>query len=73
MVDAQPVERAVRDPAEDERVRLGEDLRVLLAQRDQLVDVEEAPVVDLLGRAPPEGEPVVLPLVPVDPIVPLVP
>jgi hypothetical protein len=60
VVDAEGVEAAVGDPLEDPRVRLGEDARVLHAERDELVDVEEAPVVDLARGATPAGERVVL-------------
>jgi hypothetical protein len=49
MVDAQPVDGAVADQLERERVRLGEDLRVLLAHAGEVVDVEEAPVAAGLG------------------------
>ena len=43
---------------EREAVHLVEHRRVLHPQRGQLVDVEEAAVVDLLGRDAPVREPV---------------
>ena len=62
MVDAQSVDRALGDEREQHGVGLGEDLRVLDPDRDQRVDVEEPPVVELLVADPPVREPVVLPV-----------
>ena len=56
MVDAQPGHRAGGDQAQEEGVRRGEDLRHLLAHGGQLVDGEEAAVVDLLARRAERGE-----------------
>ena len=56
MVDAEPGDDALADEAKDEPVRLREDAWVLGADGRQLVDVEEAPVVDLFPRHPPVGE-----------------
>ena len=39
-------------------VRRRKDARILHAQPDQIVDVEEAPVIDLLARHAPERQPV---------------
>ena len=53
VVDPQPVDRAVaRCSVEQQRVGRVEDLGVLDPHRDQRVDVEEAPVVQLLVRRP---------------------
>jgi hypothetical protein len=58
MVDPEPGHPSRADEPEDEAVRLGEDFGVLHANDGQLVDVEEATVVDLLAGHPPESEPV---------------
>ena len=58
MVDAEPGHLSRADEAEDEAVRLGEDLRVFHADRGELIDVEEAPVIDFLTSNAPEGYPV---------------
>ncbi len=60
MVDPQAVDRAGTDLVEDQAVRGGEDVRVLLAQTGESGDVEEAPVVQLGTRDPPEAQPVML-------------
>jgi hypothetical protein len=46
------------DETKNEAVRLGKDVRVLHADGGQLIDVEEAPVVDFLAGYAPEGDPV---------------
>ena len=51
-----PVARPAPNELEHEAVHLLEDRRILHAQRRELVDVEEAPVVDLLGRDAPVRE-----------------
>ena len=56
MVDAQPGHRAAGDQAQEEGVRRGEDLGHFLAHGGQLVDGEEAAVVDLLARRAERGE-----------------
>ena len=58
MVDAEAGHAPLADPPEDQRVGRVEDVRVLRPQARQLGHVEEAPVVDLLGRDSPVGEPV---------------
>lgn len=58
MVDAQAVHPLRVEQLEDQAVRRLEDLRLLHAQRRQLVDVEEVPVVDLVAGNAPVGEPV---------------
>ena len=58
MVDPQPLDLALADQPQQQAVRVGEDRRVLHAHRRQLGDVEEAAVVDLLGRHAPERQPV---------------
>ncbi len=62
MVDAEAVEHPLAQPAEHEGVGVREHPLVLHAQADQGVDVEEAPVVELLAGGAPEGQPVVLAL-----------
>ena len=52
VVDPQPVDEPLVEPAPDLDVRLVEDLRLLDADAGQGVDREEAPVVQLgVGRA----------------------
>ena len=58
MVDAQHTDPAVLDQAQDEPVRGGEDAIILDSDAGQVVDCEETPVVDLLARRSPVGEPV---------------
>ena len=60
MVDAQAVDQALGMKAERQGVHGLEDLRLLHAQADQLVDVEEAPPVDAVAGAAPPGEAIVL-------------
>src|SRR4051794_41779576 len=62
MVDAEAVEPPLPQPAEHEGVGVREYPLVLHAQADQGVDVEEAPVVELLIGGAPEGRPGVLAL-----------
>ncbi len=56
MVNPQSGYLALLDEFEDERMGLGKNLLVFHAQGYQFVDVEEAPVVDLLGGDLPERE-----------------
>ena len=49
MVDAQAVQHALAQQLEDQPMRVLEQLRQLHAQAGQLVDVEEAAVVDVVG------------------------
>jgi len=58
VVDAQASDLALADEAEDEGVGGLEDAGILDAYADEVVDGEEAAVVDLLGGGFPEGEPV---------------
>ena len=60
MVDAQAVDQALGMKAERQGVHGFEDFRLLHAQADQLVDVEEAPPVDAVAGAAPPGEAIVL-------------
>src|SRR5512139_3599528 len=60
MVDAQARHGSLAHEAEHETVRRLEDRRILHADRRQLVDVEEAPVVDLVTGGLPERGPVCL-------------
>jgi hypothetical protein len=53
VVDAETIETSILDPAKDSLVGRGEHGRVLHAQRDEIAHVEEPPVIDLTGRAPP--------------------
>ena len=56
VVDAQADHAPLADPAEDQAVDVLEDQLVLDPDAGQLGDVEEPPVVDLLGRDPPVRE-----------------
>ena len=58
VIDAQAVDLARRDELEHEAVGRIEDRLVLHAEGGEVVDVEEAPVVDLVGGDAPEREPV---------------
>ena len=58
MVDAEPGDPPGTDETKDEPVRVGEDIRVLHADGRELIDVEEASVVDLLPGHPPKRDPV---------------
>ena len=60
MVDAQAVYQPLGMKAERQGVHGFEDFRLLHAQADQLVDVEEAPPVDAVAGAAPPGEAIVL-------------
>jgi hypothetical protein len=60
VIDPQALEPAVADHLEDEAVRLREHLRIFDAHAGQIVDIEEAPVVDVVDGDAPEGQPVVL-------------
>ena len=62
VVDAQPVDLAGRRELKHEAVRRLENVLVLHAQRGEIVDVEEAPVVDFVGCHTPRREPISLPL-----------
>ena len=53
MIDAQAVDHAALDQLEGEPVRAVEHARLVHAQRREVVDVEEAPVVDLVDRYAP--------------------
>ena len=53
MIDPQPRYRAFLQELEHEAVRFLEHVRILHPDGRQLVDVEKAPVVDLLGRHSP--------------------
>ena len=58
VIDAQAGRRASPNQLEDEPMHLVEHRRIFHAQRRELVHVEEAPVVDFLGRDAPVREPV---------------
>ena len=58
MVDTEPGHLASADETKDEAVSLGEDVGVLHADGGELVDVKEAPVIDLVAGHPPERDPV---------------
>jgi hypothetical protein len=60
MVDAEPGDPPGTDETKDEPVSLGEDVRVLHADRRELIDIEEASVVDLLAGHPPKCDSVSL-------------
>ena len=62
MVDTKPVEHAVAEPAQDERMGRREHPIVLRAEPHERVDVEEAPIAQLAAGRPPERQTVVLAL-----------
>ena len=49
MVDAQTVDLAVSKQSQNQVVSRVEDLRILRADRGEIVDVEKTAIVDLLG------------------------
>jgi hypothetical protein len=61
MVDAQAVRLALRDELHHAPMRRREDVLALGAQAGEIVDVEEAAVVDVVGGHAPEREAVGLP------------
>ena len=62
VVNAHPVEHALSEPSQDQRVRVGEDLFVLHAQGDQGVNVEEPPIAEIASCGAPERQAIVLAL-----------
>src|SRR5579864_4451484 len=58
MIDSYPRDEALAQQPADELVGLREDQRIFHAQADQIIDIEEAAIVDLLSRHAPEGQPV---------------
>ena len=58
MIDAQPFHQALRQPAPQQLVGLGKNAGVFHAQAHQVIDVEEAPVIDFLRRNAPVRQPV---------------
>ena len=60
VVDAQPIDAAALCQAADQRMRRLEHRAVLDAHAGEVRDLEEAPVVDLVGGHAPVGEPIVL-------------
>ncbi len=62
VVESDALHAAFPDHATEQAVCGVEERAVLHANAGELVDVEEAPVVDLVGADPPEGQPVVLAL-----------
>jgi hypothetical protein len=60
VVDAESGDPPGPDETKDEPMSLGEDVRVLHADGRELIDVEEASVVDLLPGHPPKCDPVSL-------------
>ena len=60
MVDAQAVDQAIADQLENLGVGFLEHHRTFDAQAAQLIDVEEAPPVDVVTRGPPAGQTIVL-------------
>ncbi len=56
VVEAKPVDRSLAEETKHELVRRGEHLRILHAKRGEVVDVEEAAVVDLVERGSPVRE-----------------
>ena len=62
VVDPQAVDVAAHEQVERQAMAFLEDLRILHADRGQLVDVEEAAVVDFVGRGLPVHQPIDLPI-----------
>ena len=58
MIDAQSRDEAFAQELADELVGLREDQRIFHAQANQVVDIEEAAIVDFLSRHAPERQPV---------------
>ncbi len=58
VVDPQPLHVSLVHQLQDQAVRLVEDVDVLHADRGQLVDVEEPPIIDLVAGDPPIGQPI---------------
>ena len=58
VVDAQPGDQAICQQAAHQLVRLREYARILHPQPDQIVDVEEPPIVDLFAGHSPKRQPV---------------
>ena len=58
VIDPQPGRRAAREQLQHEPVHLVEDHGVFNSHGGKLIDVEETPVVDFLGRDVPVGQPV---------------
>jgi hypothetical protein len=56
MVEPQALQLALGDQATDQAMRIAEHRRHLLAQADEVVDVEEAAIVDLVGCDAPERQ-----------------
>src|SRR2546429_5062808 len=56
MIDAHAVHLAARHELEEQAMSGLEDRRLFHAQRGQLVDVEEAAIVDVVGRHAPRRE-----------------
>src|SRR5579884_2290651 len=62
MIDAYAGNHSFCDQAAEHAMRSRKDARVFHAQPDQVVDIEEAPVVDLFAGNPPMREPIDLKL-----------
>ncbi len=58
MIEADAGDRAFRDEIEQQRVRGVEHARVFHAQAREIVDVEEAAIVDLVERRAPVRQPI---------------
>ena len=58
MIDPEAIHPAAGAPVEHQGVGLGENLGILHVQRDQVVHIEEAAVVDLARRPPPVHQPI---------------
>ena len=60
VVEAQPLQSAVRDQPRDQTMNGLERTGVLDAQAGERIDVEKSPIVDIAAGKPPMGKPVVL-------------
>jgi hypothetical protein len=56
MVDADARDEPPFDQLQQQRVGIGKDARIFHAQAGEIVDVEKAPVIDLIERRPPVRE-----------------
>ena len=58
MVHAQRRHAPFRHQSPQQPVRMREDVRILHPQPDEIVDIEKPPIIDLLCRHSPMGEPI---------------
>ncbi len=56
MIDPQARDRASRDQVEEQPMRFVKNLRQFHPNSREIIDIEEAPVIDFLRRHPPKSE-----------------